>query len=79
MFSGRKTLSNLEQLVMDVVWERGEVTAEEVRQTLADRHFMKESTARTILRRLEEKGYVDHRELSALARKIARRRSAKEK
>lgn len=46
---------------MDVVWNRGEATAEEVRQTLASRHFMKESTARTILRRLEDKGYVEHR------------------
>jgi len=61
MFGARKTLSNLEQLVMGVLWERGEATAEEVRQTLAERHFMKESTARTILRRLEEKGYVEHR------------------
>src|SRR5262245_27582181 len=57
----QKNLSNLEQLVMDVLWERGEATAEEIRQSLAKRHFMKESTARTILRRLEEKGYVEHR------------------
>jgi predicted transcriptional regulator len=61
MFGARKTLSNLEQLVMGVLWERKEATAEEIRQTLAERHFMKESTARTILRRLEEKGYVEHR------------------
>src|SRR5437016_6261199 len=61
MFSARKNLSNLEQLVMDVLWERGKATSEQVRQWLASRHFMKESTARTILRRLEEKGYVEHR------------------
>jgi BlaI family penicillinase repressor len=61
MFGARKTLSNLEHLVMGVLWKRGEATAEEIRQTLAERHFMKESTARTILRRLEEKGYVEHR------------------
>jgi predicted transcriptional regulator len=61
MISAKKNLSNLEQLVMDVIWDRGEATAEEVRQVLADRHFMKESTSRTILRRLEEKGYVKHR------------------
>ena len=46
---------------MDVLWERGSATAEEVRLALAKRHFMKESTARTILKRLEEKGYVKHR------------------
>lgn len=53
-------LSNLEHLVMDVLWERGSATAEELRLALAKRHFMKESTARTILKRLEAKGYVRH-------------------
>jgi len=60
MFRGRKSLSNLEHLIMDVIWERGPSTSEEVRTTLAKRHFMKESTARTILRRLEDKGFVRH-------------------
>lgn len=63
MFSSRKprkSLSNLEHLVMDVVWERVSATAEDVRLALAGRHPMKESTVRTILKRLEEKGYVDH-------------------
>jgi BlaI family transcriptional regulator, penicillinase repressor len=63
MFSAqnpRKTLSELEHLVMEVVWERKFATAEEVRGALAERHPMKESTARTILKRLEEKGYIKH-------------------
>ena len=46
---------------MDVVWARGSATAEDVREALAERHPMKESTARTILKRLEDKGYVRHR------------------
>lgn len=45
---------------MEVVWQRKTATAEDVRLDLAERHPMKESTARTILKRLEEKGYVDH-------------------
>ena len=57
----RKRLSELEHLVMTVVWERTSVTTEDVRAALADRHPMKESTVRTILSRLEEKGYVSHR------------------
>ena len=61
MFSSRKSLSGLEHLVMEVVWERKSATAEDVRVALADRHPMKESTARTILKRLEEKGYVSRR------------------
>jgi BlaI family penicillinase repressor len=57
----KKSLSNLEQLVMNVVWEREAATSEDVREALAKHHPMKESTCRTILRRLEEKGYVTHR------------------
>jgi BlaI family transcriptional regulator, penicillinase repressor len=61
MFSARKPLSELEHLVMDVVWRHRTCTSEDVRTALADRHPMKESTARTMLKRLEEKGYVRHR------------------
>jgi BlaI family penicillinase repressor len=59
--SPRKPLSELEHLVMQVVWERGSATGEDVRSALVRRHPMKESTARTILKRLEEKGYVRRR------------------
>jgi BlaI family penicillinase repressor len=57
----RKPLSELEHLVMDVLWKRSQSTAEEVREALAGSHPVKDSTARTILKRLEEKGYVEHR------------------
>lgn len=63
MFRGknrRKPLSELEHLVMEILWKRSESTAEDVREALAARHPMKDSTARTILKRLEEKGYVRH-------------------
>jgi BlaI family transcriptional regulator, penicillinase repressor len=53
-----KPLSQLEHLVMEIVWAQPGATSEEVRLALADRHPMKESTTRTILKRLEEKGYV---------------------
>ena len=64
MFSATKPpkrLSELEHLVMDVLWARAEGTAEDVREALAKRHPMKDSTSRTILKRLEEKGYVKRR------------------
>jgi predicted transcriptional regulator len=63
MFSSRKhrkPLSELENVVMQVVWQRRSATAEDVRLALADSRPLKESTVRTILKRLEEKGYVDH-------------------
>jgi BlaI family penicillinase repressor len=46
--------------VMNVVWERGVATADDVRTALAASRPMKDSTVRTILRRLEQKGLVEH-------------------
>jgi predicted transcriptional regulator len=51
-------LGDLEHEVMQLVWEHGPVTAETVREKLSRR--LKESTVRTVLRRLEEKGYTTH-------------------
>ncbi|MBI4893595.1 MAG: BlaI/MecI/CopY family transcriptional regulator [Acidobacteria bacterium] len=58
----RKRLSELEHLVMEFLWKAGPSSSEQVREGLAKRHAMKDATARTILRRLEEKGYATHRE-----------------
>jgi predicted transcriptional regulator len=55
-----KPLGNVEQRVMDYVWKQGPVTADACRQALEASWPMKESTVRTILRRLEDKGYVTH-------------------
>lgn len=46
---------------MEVVWKKSSCTSEEVRTALAARHPMKESTSRTMLKRLEEKGYLRHK------------------
>jgi predicted transcriptional regulator len=46
---------------MDALWKRSTATAEQIREDLSDKHPMKESTVRTILKRLEEKGYVRHK------------------
>lgn len=53
-------LSDLEQRVMEVIWARGSVTANDVRDALAADRPLKDSTVRTILTRLEEKGYARH-------------------
>ena len=45
---------------MDYVWSHGPSTAESCREALAATRPMKDSTIRTVLRRLEEKGYVTH-------------------
>jgi predicted transcriptional regulator len=51
-------LGELEQAVMQLIWAGRAMTAEAVRERLPRR--LKESTVRTVLRRLEEKGYVTH-------------------
>lgn len=45
---------------MDYIWSRGATTAEACREALAATRPMKDSTIRTVLRRLEEKGYLTH-------------------
>jgi predicted transcriptional regulator len=51
-------LGELEHEVMQLVWSRGPITAESVREQL--KRSLKESTVRTVLRRLEDKGFVTH-------------------
>jgi BlaI family transcriptional regulator, penicillinase repressor len=57
----RAALSVLEHQLMEILWKRGPGTAEQIRTALAPQHALKDSTIRTILRRLQEKGYVTHR------------------
>ena len=56
----RPALSPLESDVMRVVWSRETTTADDVRQALQKERDLKDSTVRTLLRRLESKGYVEH-------------------
>ena len=51
-------LGDLERDILSVVWRLGATTADQVREEL-DRP-LKDSTIRTVLRRLEEKGYLAH-------------------
>ena len=55
-----KNLGEVEQVVMDYIWAHGASTAEACREGLAASQPMKDSTIRTVLRRLEEKGYLSH-------------------
>ena len=59
MDSNPVALGDLECEVMQLIWARAPLTAEAVRDSLPRR--LKDSTVRTVLRRLEEKGYVSHR------------------
>ncbi len=51
-------LGELERSILTLVWRMGAATAEQVREELG--RPLKDSTIRTVLRRLEEKGYLAH-------------------
>ncbi|HEV8492278.1 MAG TPA: BlaI/MecI/CopY family transcriptional regulator [Candidatus Angelobacter sp.] len=51
-------LGELERNILLIIWRLGKVTAEQVREELG--RPLKDSTIRTVLRRLEEKGYLAH-------------------
>ena len=53
-------LSRRERQIMDIIYSRGEATAAEVNSALPDDPSY--STVRTLLRILEEKGHLLHRE-----------------
>jgi BlaI family penicillinase repressor len=57
----RKPLSDLEHVVMDFLWSHGPASSEQIREACAAKRPMKDATVRTILRRLELKGYATHR------------------
>jgi BlaI family penicillinase repressor len=56
----RAPLTDLQQAILDVVWAEGGVTAERVREALKPRFPLKDSSVRTLLRRLEQRGLLSH-------------------
>ena len=55
-------LTDLEYEVMQVVWNKGPCPVEAVHQVVSRKRNLKETSVRTILRRLEQKGYLRHEE-----------------
>jgi predicted transcriptional regulator len=51
-------LGDLEHELLSILWTHGEMTAVAVRKHVARK--LKDATIRTVLRRLEDKGYVTH-------------------
>jgi BlaI family penicillinase repressor len=51
-------LGELERSILSIIWRKAEISAEQVREELG--RPLKDSTIRTVLRRLEEKGYLTH-------------------
>ena len=62
----RAPLGDLEHELLTILWKHGEMTATAVRKHVARK--LKDATIRTVLRRLEEKGYVTHSVVSGTFR-----------
>lgn len=60
MTSRNRQLTELQQTIVEFIWRVGPCTADGIREGLAPTHQLKDSTVRTLLRRLEERGVVSH-------------------
>jgi BlaI family penicillinase repressor len=58
MMSSLPPLGDLEHEIVTILWAGGEMTASDVRRKVT--RELKDATIRTVLRRLEEKGYLMH-------------------
>jgi len=58
----RAPLTELESEVMQAVWNAGPCPVEAVHQVVSRTRRLKETSVRTMLRRLEQKGYLKHEE-----------------
>ena len=63
---GAKELSELERMVMQIVWEKGRVTAKQVKEALDETKSLALTTILTVLSRLKEKRYI--KEVPSLGR-----------
>ncbi|HEX4145426.1 MAG TPA: BlaI/MecI/CopY family transcriptional regulator [Pirellulales bacterium] len=65
MAKKRKSLPELspaQQEIMECIWQHGELSASEVRTILKPKRQVARNTVRTLLERMEEKGWLKHRE-----------------
>ena len=55
-----RPLTELQQAILDFIWSAGSATSEQVREALMPRHPLKDPSVRTLLKRLEVRGYLSH-------------------
>jgi BlaI family transcriptional regulator, penicillinase repressor len=55
-------LSPAQREIIELVWARGEISASALKQILSAKRDVSRNTARTLLERMEQKGWLKHRE-----------------
>ena len=53
-------LTDLQQAILDFLWSNGPATADAIREGIRRQHPLKDSSIRTLLRRLEARGFLSH-------------------
>jgi BlaI family transcriptional regulator, penicillinase repressor len=56
-----RAMSPAETEVLRLVWQLGEATVQQVHEALPEKRKVAYKTVQTLLRRLEEKGYLNHK------------------
>lgn len=54
-------LSAAQQEIMDIIWQHGELSASEIREIVAERRPVARNTIRTLIERMQAKGWLVHR------------------
>jgi predicted transcriptional regulator len=55
-----RPLTELQQAILNFIWSKESATADQVREGLRAAHPLKDSSVRTLLRRLEARGFISH-------------------
>lgn len=58
-----QTLSDAQQEIMEIIWDRGELSVSEVWEILLKRRDVARNTVQTMIVRIEQKGWIDHRSI----------------
>ena len=56
-------LSEAQQEIMEIIWDRGEVSVSEVWDVLRERRDVARNTVQTMIVRIEQKGWIEHRSI----------------
>lgn len=58
-----QALSDAQQEIMEIIWDRGELSVSEVWEVLRERRDVARNTVQTMIVRIEQKGWIKHRSI----------------
>ncbi len=61
--NSRQALSEAQQEIMEIFWDRGELSVSEVWEILQKRRDVARNTVQTVIVRIEQKGWINHRSM----------------